>query len=60
MSVKFCEVLLTKNQASADLVKKYAERNDHFFERFAKSMDQGERSERTAEKLTPDERCQKD
>nr|KYP66921.1 Peroxidase 72 [Cajanus cajan] len=32
------EVLLTKNQISADLVKKYAERNDLFFEQFAKSM----------------------
>lgn len=32
------EVLLTKNQVSADLVKKYAERNDLFFEQFAKSM----------------------
>ncbi|XP_061345650.1 peroxidase 72 [Gastrolobium bilobum] len=32
------EVLLTKNQMSADLVKKYAESNDLFFEQFAKSM----------------------
>lgn len=32
------EVLLTKNQVSANLVKKYAERNDLFFEQFAKSM----------------------
>jgi len=32
------EVLLTKNQESADLVRKYAERNDLFFEQFAKSM----------------------
>lgn len=32
------EVLLTKSQASAELVKKYAERNDLFFEQFAKSM----------------------
>jgi peroxidase len=32
------EVLLTKNQESAELVKLYAERNDLFFEQFAKSM----------------------
>lgn len=32
------EILLTKNQESADLVRKYAERNDLFFEQFAKSM----------------------
>lgn len=32
------EVLFTKNQESAELVKKYAERNDLFFEQFAKSM----------------------
>lgn len=32
------EVLLTKNQVSAGLVKKYAERNDIFFDQFAKSM----------------------
>lgn len=32
------EILLTKNQVSADLVKKYAESNDLFFEQFAKSM----------------------
>ncbi|CAI8588656.1 unnamed protein product [Vicia faba] len=32
------EVLLTKNQVSADLVKTYAARNDIFFEQFAKSM----------------------
>ncbi|CAL0331885.1 unnamed protein product [Lupinus luteus] len=32
------EILLTKNKVSADLVKKYAERNDIFFEQFAKSM----------------------
>jgi len=32
------EVLLTKNKESADLVRKYAERNDLFFEQFAKSM----------------------
>lgn len=32
------EVLLTKNKVSADLVKQYAERNDIFFEQFAKSM----------------------
>lgn len=32
------EVLLTKNQESAELVKLYAERNDIFFEQFAKSM----------------------
>ncbi|XP_057762292.1 peroxidase 72 [Arachis stenosperma] len=32
------QVLLTKNQESAELVKKYAENNDIFFEQFAKSM----------------------
>ncbi|CAK8562201.1 unnamed protein product [Lathyrus sativus] len=32
------EVLLTKNQESAELVKLYAERSDIFFEQFAKSM----------------------
>lgn len=32
------EILLTKNQESAELVKLYAERNDLFFEQFAKSM----------------------
>ncbi|XP_027347358.1 peroxidase 72-like [Abrus precatorius] len=32
------EVLFTKNQESAELVKLYAERNDLFFEQFAKSM----------------------
>ncbi|WVZ10682.1 hypothetical protein V8G54_015212, partial [Vigna mungo] len=32
------EVLLTKNKESADLVRKYAERNDLFFEQFAQSM----------------------
>ena len=32
------EVLLTKNKESADLVKKYAESNDLFFEQFAESM----------------------
>lgn len=32
------EILLTDNKESADLVKKYAERNDLFFEQFAKSM----------------------
>lgn len=32
------EVLLTMNQESAQLVKLYAERNDLFFEQFAKSM----------------------
>ncbi|MED6149574.1 Peroxidase 72 [Stylosanthes scabra] len=32
------EVLLTKNQESAELVKNYAENNDLFFEQFAKSM----------------------
>ncbi|XP_054809132.1 peroxidase 72-like [Prosopis cineraria] len=32
------EVLFTQNQASAQLVKKYAENNDIFFEQFAKSM----------------------
>ncbi|CAJ2646470.1 unnamed protein product [Trifolium pratense] len=32
------EILLTKNQVSAALVKTYAERNDLFFEQFATSM----------------------
>ncbi|KAJ7953055.1 Peroxidase [Quillaja saponaria] len=32
------QVLLTKNEASADLVKKYAENNELFFDQFAKSM----------------------
>ncbi|KAK9108914.1 hypothetical protein Sjap_016974 [Stephania japonica] len=32
------EVLFTKSKASADLVKKYAESNEVFFEQFAKSM----------------------
>ncbi|XP_057449345.1 peroxidase 72-like [Lotus japonicus] len=32
------EILLTDNKESEDLVKKYAERNDLFFEQFAKSM----------------------
>lgn len=32
------EVLFTKNQESAELVKEYAENNDLFFEQFAKSM----------------------
>ncbi|KAK7262897.1 hypothetical protein RJT34_30478 [Clitoria ternatea] len=32
------EVLFTKDQESAELVKLYAERNDLFFEQFAKSM----------------------
>ena len=32
------EVLLTKSQESAELVKQYAENNDLFFEQFAKSM----------------------
>ncbi|KAK4259963.1 hypothetical protein QN277_003144 [Acacia crassicarpa] len=32
------EVLFTKNQVSAQLVKKYAENTDLFFEQFAKSM----------------------
>ncbi|OIW20213.1 hypothetical protein TanjilG_06633 [Lupinus angustifolius] len=32
------EVLLSKNQESAELVKQYAENNDLFFQQFAKSM----------------------
>jgi len=32
------QVLLTKNEASMELVKKYAENNELFFEQFAKSM----------------------
>ncbi|KAL2520489.1 Peroxidase 72 [Forsythia ovata] len=32
------QVLVTKNQISLDLVKKYAENNEVFFEQFAKSM----------------------
>nr|UNO76243.1 POD72 [Populus ussuriensis] len=32
------QVLLTKNEASMELVKKYAESNELFFEQFAKSM----------------------
>ncbi|KAK4417412.1 Peroxidase 72 [Sesamum alatum] len=32
------QVLVTKNQASLELVKKYAESNELFFEQFAKSM----------------------
>ncbi|OAY60802.1 peroxidase 72 [Manihot esculenta] len=32
------QVLLTKSEASMDLVKKYAENNELFFEQFAKSM----------------------
>ncbi len=32
------EVLVTQNQASMELVKKYAENNELFFEQFAKSM----------------------
>ncbi|WCJ25043.1 Peroxidase superfamily protein [Euphorbia peplus] len=32
------QVLLTKNEASMELVKKYAENNQLFFEQFAKSM----------------------
>ncbi|XP_004509315.1 peroxidase 72-like [Cicer arietinum] len=32
------EILLTKNEESAELVKLYAERNDIFFDQFAKSM----------------------
>jgi peroxidase len=32
------QVLLTKNEASMELVKKYAENNELFFEQFAESM----------------------
>lgn len=32
------QVLSTKNEASLELVKKYAENNDLFFQQFAKSM----------------------
>jgi len=32
------QVLLTKNEASMELVKKYAESNELFFEQFSKSM----------------------
>jgi peroxidase len=32
------QVLFTKNEASRELVKKYAENNQLFFEQFAKSM----------------------
>lgn len=32
------QVLVTKSEASLDLVKKYAENNEIFFEQFAKSM----------------------
>ncbi|KAF5735997.1 class III peroxidase [Tripterygium wilfordii] len=32
------QVLVTKNEASMELVKKYAENNELFFEQFAKSM----------------------
>ena len=32
------QVLVTKNEASLELVRKYAENNAEFFEQFAKSM----------------------